>query len=202
MYRFPVPQAARLASFAGVESDLRAVVEYCKRLEAQWRSLGTLDFPLHEALSAAAVIRYGRCFKQGVRQRLLEKHLNAAPSELGHTHRYVIELRDKHVAHSVNPFEENDVTVQISDHYVSSAEVFAVNTAHGRAVGFPSDMPAKLRALGEWWLAWLEVEIKKEKEMLVNLAKTFTLEELKRNGEVLLAADTTPHTVGKRRPRP
>ncbi len=49
---------------------MEAVIEYCNRLEALWRDWKILDFSLAEALSAAATVRYGRCFKSGVRDRL------------------------------------------------------------------------------------------------------------------------------------
>ena len=202
LYRFPVPEARRLASLAGIATDLQAVVEYCRRLESLWLNLRTLDFSLSEALSTAAVVRYGRCFKSGVRERLPEDALDVAPAALRDTHKFVIELRDKHVAHSVNPFEENEVAVQIADHYVSSEEIFSINTEHGRAVGLPSDKPVQLRGLAEWWMAWLEIEMIKEKDMLLTLAKSFTLEELKRNEQSVLVANTSPRTVGKRRSRP
>ena len=182
--------------------DMQATIELCNRIETLWQTWKTLDFSLNEALSAAATVRYGRCFKSGVRDRLPEEALKAAPDLLQDTHRFVLDLRDKHVAHSVNPFEENDVTVQIGDHFALSAEIVAINTAHGRAVGFPSDKPAQLRALAEWWIAWLKGEMEEEKALLLQLARTFSLEVLKGHGQPILASDTSPRTVGKTRARP
>jgi hypothetical protein len=181
---------------------MHAVVDVSMRLEALWLDWQTLHFPLYEALSGAAVVRYGRCFKSGVRDRLPELALDAAPEVLKDTHEFVLDLRDKHVAHSVNPFEENDVTVQIADHYASSQEICAVNTAHGRAVGFPSDKPSQLKSLAEWWVAWLNTEMEKEKVLLLQLAKTFPLESLKENEQAVLASHAGPRTVGKTRLRP
>src|SRR5947208_2684829 len=92
-YRFDVPEARRLASLAGAETDMQAVIELCNRLETLWQTWKTLDFPLNEALSAAATVRYGRCFKSGVRDRLPEEALKAAPDLLQDTHRFVLDLR-------------------------------------------------------------------------------------------------------------
>jgi len=68
------------------------------------------------------------------------------------THEYIIALRDKHIAHSVNPFEENDIAVQIADYFVSSIEITSVNTAHGKAIGLSFEKPSQLRTLADWWL--------------------------------------------------
>jgi hypothetical protein len=60
------------------------------------------------ALIFAGVISYGRCFKGGVREEKLDaKDLATKVSSFDlEIHDYLIALRDKHVAHSVNDFEE------------------------------------------------------------------------------------------------
>lgn len=200
-YPFQVPEAKRLASLAGADTDMAAVVEYCERLEENWQDLG-FDSLVMDAFSTAAVVRYGRCFKSGVRDRLPEAALDTARPALREAHRYVIKLRDMHIAHSVNPFEENEVSVQIADHFVSSDEIFAINTAHGRAIGLPSDTPPRLGTLAMWWRSWIEQEMKSERAMLLELAKRQSLEVLKSTDQSLLVADTTARSVGKARSRP
>lgn len=200
-YCFRISEAKRLASLAGAEIDMRAVVEVCERLDAL-DDISKFDVVLWEALSGAAVIRYGRCFKQGVRHYLPVKALLAAPRELQETHSFIIALRDKHIAHSVNPFEENEVTVQIGDHFKSSQEIASVNTAHGRVLGLSFGMLAQLGEVAKWWLTWLHSESEIERSKLVSLARTFSLEALKREPQGVLGADTGRHTVTKRRKRP
>lgn len=61
-----------------------------------------------KALIFSGVVGYARCFKSGVRALTLspaELHAKAAPFDDG-IHEYLIALRDKHVAHSVNDFEQ------------------------------------------------------------------------------------------------
>lgn len=63
-----------------------------------------------KALIFSGIVVYARCFKSGVRE------LKLNPSELAtkgapfdnDIHKYLIALRDKHVAHSVNDFEQCD----------------------------------------------------------------------------------------------
>lgn len=61
-----------------------------------------------KALAFAAVIAYGRGFKEGVRHRLDARNLAAVPGFDTEAHAYLIDLRDKHVAHSANNFEESE----------------------------------------------------------------------------------------------
>lgn len=113
-YRFRVPEAARLASLAGIENDLCGVQEYCNLLLTKKEEK---PFPSTEweAISSAAVVRYARCFSSGVRQRLSRSLFDDAEPNFAEGHNFFIEMRNKHVAHSVNEFEENDVLVQVSD---------------------------------------------------------------------------------------
>jgi len=61
-----------------------------------------------KALIFSGVVGYARCFKSGVRALTLspaDLHAKGAPFDDG-IHEYLIALRDKHVAHSVNDFEQ------------------------------------------------------------------------------------------------
>ena len=62
---------------------------------------------LVEPLSIAATVMYSRPFSGGVRHRLGEEDLKILSSEQRASHHYLRAYRDKHVAHSVNAFEEN-----------------------------------------------------------------------------------------------
>jgi hypothetical protein len=68
------------------------------------------------ALIHSGVVAYARCFKGGVRALTLkpkELIVKGAPFD-SHIHHYMIALRDKHIAHSVNDFEEcNAVAIMI-----------------------------------------------------------------------------------------
>lgn len=60
-----------------------------------------------KALIFSGVVGYARSFKSGVRELTLnpaDLHGKGAPFD-GEIHEYIIALRDKHIAHSVNDFE-------------------------------------------------------------------------------------------------
>lgn len=63
-----------------------------------------------KALIFSGVVAYARCFKSGVREhKLIPGDLTAKGAPFDHDiHHYLVDLRDKHVAHSVNDFEQCD----------------------------------------------------------------------------------------------
>src|SRR5260370_12586829 len=109
-YVFPVSGAARLASLAGIQSDLEQVVEYCDSMIERYAGkhlkrspfdivgfTTPVDFVEWEALSTAACVSYARCFLSGVRQSLEPGLLATAAAELRDTHEFMLSLRNKHV---------------------------------------------------------------------------------------------------------
>ena len=64
------------------------------------------DLP-SKALIFSGVVGYARCFKSGVRSVKLDPGALISKGVLfdAHIHEYLIALRDKHIAHSVNDFE-------------------------------------------------------------------------------------------------
>ncbi|GAB4514308.1 MAG: hypothetical protein Tsb0026_19580 [Sulfuricaulis sp.] len=200
-YRFPVPEAVRLASLGGIEQDLRGVITYCNLL-VERSEITKLNFVEWEALSSAAVIRYARCFSSGVRDYLPHDLLDSADPELQQAHKFFMDLRSKHIAHSVNPFEENDVTIQIAAHFQSSEEICHINTAHGRRAGLSFGAPDLLKRLAEWLLHRVKEEMKVEQAALLQIARRRSLAELKAYGVPQAAASANDGNVGKRRERP
>ena len=108
--RVDFEEAVELSNWHGIQMDLEFVCDACQRL------LDTVedDSVLRRALFVAALVAYARCFKgnEGVRVGLDENVLEGMGEDnvLG-LHRFFIALRDKHIAHSVSPFEQGDVGV-------------------------------------------------------------------------------------------
>jgi hypothetical protein len=58
-------------------------------------------------------------------------------------------IRDKHIAHSVNSFEENSVTVHLGEHF-QRLKNETVTPSHTKATGLSIDVPEKLKRLAQW----------------------------------------------------
>lgn len=67
------------------------------------------------SLWIAALVTYGRCFHKGKRRHLNESVFDGQPEAVLVWHRYFKDTRDKHIAHSVNPFEINATGVHVLD---------------------------------------------------------------------------------------
>ena len=215
-YRFPVPAAQRLASLIGMKSDLEQVVAYCDRMVKRYAGLHLkqspfdivgfttpLDFIDWEALSTAACISYARCFSSGVRQTLDNNLLSTADIELSSLHSFVLDFRDKHIAHSVNSFENNSVTIHIGEHFQSSTEIETITPSHTRATGLSIDVPPKLKRLAEWWIGKVEEEMAVEKAEVLRIARATSISEIKTHGTARsTSANDRIANVRKRRPNP
>jgi hypothetical protein len=212
-YLFRVPAAARLASLVGLQSDMQMVVRYCERMIERYAGKHLaktpfdivgftthVDFVDWEALSTAASVAYSRCFLSGVRQALNADELGPSFRLL---HDFVLALRNKHIAHSVNSFEQNCVTVHVSSRFLSPAEIDTVTPSHQRQTGISFDIPVKLKALAEWWLDRVAHEIAHEQKVVLQFARATPLSEIRAQDTVksTSAVDRSAN-VGKRRQHP
>jgi hypothetical protein len=213
VFNFPVSE--RAASLTGILTDLKQVKAYCERLIQRYSGphlkkspfdiVGfntPLDFLEWEALSAAACVKYARCFVSGVRSSLDPKLLQA-DDELRMTHDFVLELRNKHIGHSVNSFEVNSITIQIASTMTFSEEIELVLPRHERSGGFSIDYPARLVKLVEWWLSQTSEGLHAEIEKVRLAARSMGLASIRALPEL----QSTHHnerlkSISKRRHRP
>lgn len=167
-----IAEARRFASLGSIEQDLVGVLQYVDRLEAMaaaWPRINLLEW---EALSAATVVRYARCFSSGAREPISALTLlEGAPTRLVEAHDHFIAVRNKHVAHSVSPYEENYVVLQIPQGCTSSAQLTDVNVQHGRILGLESEEePQLLRELTLWLRARVaEARLEEQRQLLKHL---------------------------------
>lgn len=107
--RIDSPEAREIADLSAVIQDLRFANGCCERL---WRELQKESFErdtvLVRALWTATLVAYWRCFGKGKRAQLRRDDLKALPLEgtALEWHDYLCTLRSKHIAHSVNPYEQ------------------------------------------------------------------------------------------------
>ncbi|WP_144427544.1 hypothetical protein [Nostoc piscinale] len=105
---------ARLSSEAArIFAALHLILKDLTFAEECWKAADDIGIPdnknLHsKALIFSGVVGYARCFKSGVRAlKLTPTYLyNKGVPFDNEIHDYLIALRDKHVAHSVNDFEQ------------------------------------------------------------------------------------------------
>ena len=163
--------------------DLKAVSVLCAivlaKMEAPPREQNNDEL---EALQAAALVRYGRCFKRGARNAFLlgpESVERIAPAWL-EIHRVLIDLRDKHIAHSVNDWELNVPVVYLRhDRETDRYEVNQIQVQHHRITVLAAGTIRNLRQLASFLVEMVESEMRAERSRLLELAKLMPIEELK-----------------------
>ncbi len=98
--------AREFADLHMVANDLSFALECLK--EANKIGLPDSDNLLSKALIFSAVVAYARPFKTGVRELKMDiTYYSGIPTFKADVHEYLIAMRDKHVAHSVNEFERS-----------------------------------------------------------------------------------------------
>jgi hypothetical protein len=133
-----------------------------------------------KALIFSGVVVYARCFNSGVRAlKLVPGDLTArgAPFD-GTTHQYLIALRDKHVSHSVNDFEQcNAIAVMIGKPGSVWRDGSGIGVTKQQTVGISRALVLKAISHINALRLFLESELPAQRESLhaefqANLAKT------------------------------
>jgi len=119
--------ARMLADLGAIAQDLGAVMETCSRLKELLKD-NSQDHLLVEALWTTALIKYARCFTDSKRFGLSESLFQGLQGDPVGAHRLYINLRNKHVAHSVNPFEQMEVGAVLAPLETNERKVIGVAT--------------------------------------------------------------------------
>jgi len=169
-----VPEAQLLSDLYGIEIDLGNAIEFCDLLLNAWGSTPP-TIQLIDPLSTAAVVRYARCFEGGVRTRLTEEDIRAIDPSWVDFHQKMFFLRQKHLAHSVNEFEENRVTVSVVEP-PGPPKVHSIGMLGGRLMGLDADTAQALKELAELVRAEVSRRIDREKTRLQALVDAMPVE--------------------------
>lgn len=105
-------QAEQWADLYSIARDLDSAIQICERLI---ELLPSNDQVLIESLWTAALIKYARCFSSGKRFGLSIDVCDELKGDPKGAHQYYIDMRNKHLAHSVNPFEQVKIGLVLSD---------------------------------------------------------------------------------------
>jgi hypothetical protein len=122
----------------------------------------------------AAVVRYARCFTTGRRFKLDESWVS---SELLVSHRYHWSLRNKHIAHPVNDYEQSFVTVHVIEP-PSTPLVQNVGMGNARVGGFMPETADELIRLCDSLLCQLRPRIEQVRQEVERAIHTLSVDEV------------------------
>jgi hypothetical protein len=188
----PIDSAAQLASLAGALADMTRVHEYCARMIERYSGghlkktpFDIVGFNTHfdhaewDAYTSAACVAYARCFVEGVRLQLRPEVLPEGKGSLRELHEFVITVRHRHIAHSVNRFEENVVSVDVSDAMRASTEIATVNVSSSAILAADIALPEELRTLSSWWIEYIHRQIAEERARLLAAVHQLSLDDVR-----------------------
>jgi len=116
IYQLLGPNAREAADLRGVLADLDFVAQAADLLATVLEANPEEheDQVVVRALWISALVTYARCFGTGKRLGLSLADIEAlGRSDINAFHRHQIDMRNKHVAHSVNPFETTTVGAMV-----------------------------------------------------------------------------------------
>lgn len=147
--------ARELNDISSYNRDLRLAAVYLRHyLDADIEGDRTFGSPL-DALWTAAFVLYGRVFATGVRSAAKPQLDGLTPDER-ELHDYIIDVRNKYVAHSANGFEHSQTVAFLVE--LSSGERAMTGTAveHNSLSRISRDSAARFAALCDLHILGLE----------------------------------------------
>jgi hypothetical protein len=130
--------------------------------------------PLLRLYFENALITYARPFATGVRNRLHPEDIFGDTDGALDYHKYLIEQRNKLVAHNVNPFEETTVGVLID----SKNQLTGVGNLTGRLVAFIKNDYGQFNGLANTVLRFINEKLRELEREVLSQARQLSPEEL------------------------
>jgi hypothetical protein len=193
-----IPEAARLADLSGILWDLRQAQGFAKLLASEFGGAKP-NWQLVEPLSIAATVMYSRPFLGGVRHRLGEEDLKILTAEQRQAHDHLRAYRDKHVAHSVNPLEENIPRANYCAERVKEEGITGISYGGGRVVSLSGADVAAIIELTTLLQAHIQSQIAAEQARLLPIVRSLPLEQVLSGGQKAFVVDARAKVAEKRK---
>lgn len=189
-----IPEAELLADLVGIKLDFERAREF-----AHLMLMHLPAGPLIEPLSIAATVTYFRPFSSGVRYHLGDNDLKILSPKQRRSHDYLRDYRDKHVAHSVNEFEENIPRAQYCVERVKEEGITAITYGSARITSLSGADASSIVELATLFERHVEAKIEEEKNRLLPIVRATPLDEVLKSGQK--AFDARSMNVSKTRKR-
>ncbi len=176
-----IDEARDLAGFTGIEYDLRSAVQFSKLLIKRFES-SDCDVDLIDAISTCILVRYSRVFMSGVRTRIKIEDVGLDTNELS-KHKWLLETRNKHIAHSINAFEENRVVGYYVLETPEEKGITSISVQHGRVISLSSQDAKSVINISTKILGFVTKKINKEKSRVLSIIRQSDIKEILQQGK-------------------
>ena len=129
--KYESPLAKEFADSHSIRRDLNKTIEMLNLLAPEFdKPKEEQNSVLIEGLWSAGLIRYCRCFAEGKRSGLNTDIFSGLAGDPIGLHNWIKNMRDKLIAHSVNPFEECKTIITIDQSSLPKAWGIGFMDAH------------------------------------------------------------------------
>ena len=171
------PVSTSLADVTGHLVDVAQAKAYLQKFQ-EISLLKERDNTLAEALLAAAVIRYCRCFTTGNRSRLtIEQLSTATPSEIT-LHKQMQGVRDWHIAHPINRQEVHAVHIIVDESPEATSLIQGLSSFSAVSMPLSAQHAKDAIELCSKWLRLLQDELVQEQLRLKPYADRMNREQI------------------------
>ncbi|WP_321528827.1 hypothetical protein [Sedimenticola selenatireducens] len=177
-----LPESERAFDLVGMQLDLEGCKELCEEylvpfdgFEENGSEVKKINKECH---ATTILVKYGRCFKGGVRSKVQKELLATITEPDLSIHNLAIDIRDKHIAHSVNDLEEHRVRVYLHTHE-RERSLGSVNLESFRLTAPEIEFFRKLVGLIDTHLNWVGKQKYEELQLLQKIVEArYTVDEL------------------------
>jgi hypothetical protein len=170
-----LPEAETFAALTGIEQDLETTREFAQLLISE---VEQNRWSLSDPLTTAILVRYSRPFVSGVRERLADDALSILSPTQRNAHDYFRAWRDKHIAHSVNAFEENKPVARFWVERVHTDGIEQISCQQMRVVGLGANHLREIIELTSALLQHVKQRLKDESDRLLKIVRQMPIERV------------------------
>ena len=126
-------------------------------------------------------MRYSRSFVSGVRKKLNIRNIESITEKLLKEHARILAIRNKHIAHSVNAFEENQVVGYYIEENPEEKGITSISSQHGHIIGLNHNDAVMVIQLSNLVLEYVSAEIKNEQDNILGIVRQLDITSLIKN---------------------
>jgi hypothetical protein len=195
--KIDLPEAVPLADLTSIRNDFRTAREFAVLLKKALPTEHLDEGKIAEALTIAMLTKYFRPFASGARLRLCANDLTTLSAPQRQAHLRLKEIRDKHIAHSFNAFEDGLPVAR----YCEERGVMSIDESLTRILApSPADTDSLIE-LADKWLAYVNAKLEAEIARVFQVVRQKPLNELVERSR-LLSQRPDSADPGKRRHQP
>ncbi len=193
-----IPEAELFADLNGILVDLRTAGKFAQMLLSEFQAEKT-NWELVEPLSIAATVTYCRAFSSGARHHLKVKDLETLNEEQRASHDYIRAYRNKHIAHSLNEFEENIARATYCEERVNDEGITAIGYGGSKVVSLHPAAANAIIELTGTLETHVKAKLKVEAARLLPIVRGMSLEDVLSGGQKVFIPSGTK--IDKKRQR-